>query len=128
MTVLVKDFLTHHIEACGRSNLEIAEQVGFPRSNVISMLKSGATRLPVNRIVAMANAIDVDPAVLFRLTMEEYMPGFLAVIDQVYAAEALSPEEREMVQRARTVARGRKVLLTTSNSSDFDAWVESASK
>jgi predicted XRE-type DNA-binding protein len=124
MSVLVKDFLTFHIENCGRTNAEIAELVGFPRANVISMLKSGATRLPINRITLMAKAIDVEPAVLFRTVMEEYMPGFLIVTDEVYQAEVLTPEEREIVQRVRLVARGRKPTLSPANTSLLDEWVE----
>ncbi|SIT18816.1 hypothetical protein SAMN05421759_1356 [Roseivivax lentus] len=37
------------IDASGKTQREIAEEIGFPRGNVISMLRSGEMRLPIER-------------------------------------------------------------------------------
>ncbi|WP_029041577.1 helix-turn-helix domain-containing protein [Cucumibacter marinus] len=55
-----------------KSQAEIAGQAGFINSNMLSMIKSGATRLPLDRVPALAKALDVDPARLLQLTLEQW--------------------------------------------------------
>ena len=50
---------------------EIATEAGFTNPNMISMLKSGATKLALDRVPALARALDCDPKLLFRLALEQ---------------------------------------------------------
>jgi hypothetical protein len=54
-----------------KSQLDIATEAGFVNVNVMSMIKSGKTRLPLDRVPALAKAIGSDPRYLFRLAMEQ---------------------------------------------------------
>ncbi len=47
-----------------KSQIDIAGEAGFVNANVLSMLKSGATKLPLDRIPAIANALECDPSYL----------------------------------------------------------------
>ena len=53
------------------TQLEIASDAGFLNPNMISMLKSGATKLPLDRVPNLARALECDPAYLLRLTLEQ---------------------------------------------------------
>jgi hypothetical protein len=55
-----------------KSQAEIASQAGFANVNMMSMIKSGATRLPLDRVPALAAALDVDPARLLQLAIEQW--------------------------------------------------------
>ncbi len=68
------DFLARAIEFSGRTNREIAEEAGFAKPNIISMLAQGQTKIPINRIPALARACHVDPVHMLRLAMSEYHP------------------------------------------------------
>jgi transcriptional regulator with XRE-family HTH domain len=50
---------------------EIAEEAGFVNVNMLSMIKSGASKLPLDRVAALAKALDCDPKLLFRLAFEQ---------------------------------------------------------
>ena len=50
---------------------EIAAEAGFVNVNMLSMLKSGASKLPLDRVPALARALDTDPRLLFRLALEQ---------------------------------------------------------
>ncbi len=50
---------------------EIAFEAGFVNANVLAMIKSGATKLPVDRVPALAKALACDPAWLLRLALEQ---------------------------------------------------------
>ncbi|SFQ68761.1 Transcriptional regulator, contains XRE-family HTH domain [Roseivivax halotolerans] len=62
------------LDASGKTQREVAEEVGFPRQNVISMLRSGEMRLPIERAPALAHALGIDEKTLIRTAMTEYMP------------------------------------------------------
>jgi len=54
-----------------KSQAEIAADAGFTNPNVVSMIKSGANKLPLDRVPSMAKALECDPAYLLRLAMEQ---------------------------------------------------------
>lgn len=54
-----------------RSQAEIAEIAGFTNPNFLSMLKSGVSKLAIDRVPALAKALDCDPAWLLRLALEQ---------------------------------------------------------
>ncbi|MFZ3585042.1 XRE family transcriptional regulator [Loktanella sp. DJP18] len=54
-----------------KSQIDIAREAGFPNPNVISMLKSGATKLPLDRVLALATAMECDPRRLFLLALQQ---------------------------------------------------------
>ena len=54
-----------------KSQKEIAEEVGFINPNILSLFKSGASKIPLDRVPALAKALEVDPAYLMRLSLEQ---------------------------------------------------------
>ena len=62
-----------------KTQKEIAHQAGFVNPNMISLLKSGATKLPLDRVPDLARAIEVDPAHLMRLALEQSIGKTAAV-------------------------------------------------
>ena len=66
--------ITDAVEASGKILREIAAEMGLERGNVISMLKSGEMRMPIERIPAFATATGIDPLLLTQTAMTEYMP------------------------------------------------------
>lgn len=54
-----------------KSQIEIASEAGFPNPNMIALLKSGASKLPLDRVPAMARALECDPRMLFKLALEQ---------------------------------------------------------
>jgi hypothetical protein len=54
-----------------KSQVQIAAEAGFKHPNVIAMLKSGAVKLPLDRVPSLAASLDCDPRLLFRLALEQ---------------------------------------------------------
>lgn len=55
-----------------KNQAEIAAQAGFKSLNMLALIKSGAARLPLDRVPALAAALDIDPARLFQLALEQW--------------------------------------------------------
>ena len=54
-----------------KSQVEIAEEAGLVNPNMITMIKSGSTKLPLDRVPALAKALEGDPALMLRLALEQ---------------------------------------------------------
>lgn len=54
-----------------KSQREIAHEAGFVNPNLISMFKTGASKIPLDRVPSLARALEVDPAFLMQLALEQ---------------------------------------------------------
>ncbi|ESZ11919.1 transcriptional regulator [Mesorhizobium sp. L48C026A00] len=55
-----------------KSQRDIAREIGFVNDNVIAMLKSGRTKVPLYRVVSIAKALETDPRQLFVLALTQH--------------------------------------------------------
>lgn len=106
----VADYITLQLEACGKPQFEIAEQAGFEKPNVITMIKQGKTKLPLAKIGPMARALGVDPVYLYQITMEEYLPETWEAIQSIFAHEMPTKNEAEVIDAMRSAGLGTKAL------------------
>ncbi len=104
--ITVADYLTQQINICGRSQKEIAEDMGYDKPNLITMFKQGKTRLPINKVPAAAAALGVDPVHLLRIVMGEYMPDAWEVIENLFSGYLVSNEEKAMLDMVRDIGTG----------------------
>lgn len=75
--------LTKGIENSDLTQREIADRIGFKHANIISMLKNGETRVPLDRIPALAQTLGMDERLFLMVAIEEYHPGVHEVLVDV---------------------------------------------
>ena len=54
-----------------KTQSEIAEQAGFVNPNMLTMLKQGSSKVALDRVPALAVALECDPAWLLRLAFQQ---------------------------------------------------------
>ena len=54
-----------------KSQLQIANEAGFPNPNMITMIKNGTSKLALDRIPSMSRALECDPRFLMRLALDQ---------------------------------------------------------
>lgn len=54
-----------------KTQADIAREAGFKNANFITMLKQGNAKLALERVPALAEALDTDPAHLLRLALDQ---------------------------------------------------------
>ncbi len=54
-----------------KTQLAIAAEAGFISPNMLAMIKSGANKLPLDRVANLARALECDPVMLFILAIEQ---------------------------------------------------------
>ena len=97
----VAEFLAQQITLSGKSQRDIASEVGYENANVITMMKQGLTKIPITKVGAFARALDVDPAYFLRLVLSEYMPETWAAIEDALDGTILTRNERLFIQEYR---------------------------
>ena len=86
-----------------KTQRQIAEEVGFKIPNMISMLKNGDSKVPLDKIVLLARALDADAGHLLRLGLEQYWEGFGDVIAQIFGHIASTNELELFLNKWRQV-------------------------
>lgn len=104
--VSVAGYLRQQIDFSGKTQAEIAQEVGGYGVNFISLIKHGKSKLPINKVPLFAKALGLDSAHLFRMVMQEYNPETWAVIEEIMGAGALSASEQAILDIVRKVAVG----------------------
>jgi hypothetical protein len=54
-----------------KTQIAIASEAGFVNANMLAMIKAGTAKLPLDRVSALAAALDCDPVMLFQLAIEQ---------------------------------------------------------
>lgn len=98
-------YLSSQIDALKgeKSQREIAADLGYASSNIISMFKSGQTRVPLDKIPDFARVLHVDPAHLFRLAMEQYWPDRHDSLNSILGNTVTKNEAQGIVAAQRAV-------------------------
>jgi len=76
----------------GKTNAQIAKEAGFPRANVISMLRKGKMKVPLRRAPALARAIGVNPLHLASRVMSQ--EDWSAIVEIIPQAAVAAQKER----------------------------------
>lgn len=98
----VAQFLEAQINACERSQGEIAEMVGFSKPTMVSMIKLGKAKVPLDKARALAKAIGIDDRDFFWRCLEEYLPSLNDEIQSMMQDQpVLTDAEIDLIKKLR---------------------------
>lgn len=94
-----------------KSQRDIAREIGFVNDNVIAMLKSGRTKVPLDRVMSIAKALETDPRELFVLALtqtgnEKDRAAFQQIVGE------FSENEQEIIGVIRKFSNGADPKLS----------------
>lgn len=93
----VADLITERQLDLDLTNQDIANRIGYANPNVISMIKKGRTKLPIDKVVLMADALGVDRAHMMRMALNEYMPDtYKAIVKCI--GDPITKNERVLLE------------------------------
>ena len=95
-----------------RTQVEIATAAGFKSAGMLSMVKDGKAKLPLERVISLAKALECDPQHLVRLALEQTLSQ--PVLDQIFAGVngPTSANERAILARVRDLSSNTDPSLT----------------
>ena len=96
-----------------KTQAAIAEEAGFVNQNMITMLKQGASKLPIDRVPALAGALDCDPALLLRLALEQSEGSTAAAAIYEIIGQPISKNEMAWIVEIREASGDTDPRLTS---------------
>lgn len=96
-----------------KSQAEIAAQAGFVNPNVITMIKQGRTKAALDRVPALARALEADPAFLMRLALEQAIGRTAAAAVVEIFGTPVTANERGWIEEIRTASDNSDPRLTS---------------
>lgn len=107
----VAAYLEQAIERSGLPQTEIAEALGYDQPNIISMFKTGRTKVPIEIIPKLAELLGVSELYFLKLALAEYHPEMWMVIERAFG-KLVSEREYDIVDCIRTASAGTDPELT----------------
>jgi hypothetical protein len=90
------DFLRFAFDRSPKTIEEIAHEIGYASPNTVKLMVAGITKVPIDRIPRMAEALNVEPSQMMRAALEDYAPSMLKALEQTFDFMA-TPNEREII-------------------------------
>lgn len=119
----VARFIQQALAASGKTQREIAQELGYENSNVITMFKQGLTKVPLAKAGSMAKALGVDPVFFFKLLLREYAPETLEAVEEFFDTRFLTKNERDLLESYRHATQGLDSTAAVVDASDVVALV-----
>ncbi|MEO3430707.1 helix-turn-helix transcriptional regulator [Pelagibius sp. CAU 1746] len=123
-SLTVAEYLANQLRACGKTQKQVADEIGYPSPNVITMMKRGQTKVPIEKVPSFAKALGVDPAHFLRIVMREYYPENWRVLRDALGF-VVTRNERELVEVVRTATGDTDPRIDPERLTDIGKIVQS---
>ncbi|HHT4259209.1 TPA: hypothetical protein ACTYZB_004876 [Klebsiella variicola] len=67
-------FMTAAMIACGKTQAQVAKEIGFENANNISLIKSGRAHLSIDKVIPFAVSVGAPPDEFMMMYLSERMP------------------------------------------------------
>lgn len=112
--IKIHEFISAQLEVAksmGKNQRDIAEAIGYDKPNPVNMMSKGTMKVPLDKVPSLAKALNVDPAFLFRLAMNQYWPDAAEAIAQIFGSP-LTKNEKEIIEFIRGVSKNSDPSLS----------------
>jgi len=94
----------------GLTQRDIASAIGYNKPNILSMMKNGETKVPIDKVPAFARALRCDPVYLYRLAMQQYWPEETELLSLVTDC-SITKNERQLMDYIRELSNENDPVL-----------------
>ena len=102
-------YLTESQDRLKKSDQEMAEELGFSRANVYTLIKTGKMKMPFSKVPLLANALDATPSDVLAVILKDYCPELWEAINKVWGPVDLTANEKKLIAAYRTLCRDQEV-------------------
>ena len=100
---------------------DIAAQAGYVNQNMLSMIKAGRSKVALDRIPALARALETDPSYLMRLGLEQAVGKAAAEAVVEVFGEPVTANEVGWLQAIREASNNTDPRLTSRSQAAIKA-------
>jgi hypothetical protein len=109
-------FLTRALDEANLTNPDVAQRLGYTKANVVSMIRTGSMKVPLNKLPELADMLDMSRIDLLMIALNEYDPGFLEALKRIIGeGQMVGENEMRLLTIIRSVMPSGEFDLTTSD-------------
>ena len=105
----IRAFISERQAQLNKTDAQVAEAVGDMSERVYALMKTGAIKVPYDKVVQIAAALHVPQEELLVVLLQDYSPDLMTLIRSLWSMSSLTNGERKLVEAFRTLARGKDV-------------------
>ncbi len=95
-----------------KTQAEIANEAGFANPNMMTFLKKGQNKVPLDRVPSLAKALELDPAFLMRLALDQAVGATAAKALEDIFGTPVTENERGWLDELRIASDNADPRLT----------------
>jgi hypothetical protein len=107
-----------------KSESEIASDLDYDTTIVVSMLRRGDLKVPLDNVPRLARALRADAGHLFRLALEQYWPDHAKLLLDILGCPLEADEEAILMNKWRAVNRNLDALSDVKIRAAVDVMIE----
>lgn len=104
-----------------KTQVEIAAAAGYTNPNMITMIKQGSSKVALDRVPALARALECDPALLMRLALEQAIGRTAAEAVVEIFGDPVTMNERGWIEALRAASNHTDPRLTSRSQAAIQA-------
>jgi hypothetical protein len=97
------DFLQTSLNLSNRSLNDLAAEVGYESGNALTLIKSGRSKIALNRVRPLGRALGIDDSLLYQLALRDQFPDIWENLQQMGTKNLVSDTERELLEQIKKV-------------------------
>ena len=105
----IRAFISERQAQLHKTDAQVAEAVGDVSERVYALMKTGAIKIPYDKVMPMAAALHVPQEELLGVLLQDYSSDLMTLIRSFWSMSSLSKAERKLVEAFRSLAGGRDV-------------------
>ena len=106
------------------SDHDLGAALGFEREIVVSLIKAGSMRFPLNKVPALAAVLQFDAADLLKIALHESDPALATLIEETFDPLRLTAIEVDMIKHQRKLCGSAVGAPITVQGEEVGALVE----
>lgn len=113
-TCTLIDLISEHQAKLEKSNEQLAQELGLAEANAITLLKEGKFRLSSAHLSAVAIALNIPAAYVFRAALSDMASEVVAGFDSLWDYMAITADEERLVDAYRALAKSGHEPVTVT--------------
>lgn len=95
------EILKTRMDELGLSNSDVQKELGYPKPNVIAMMRNNTMRIPINKAGKLARLLQVDPQYFIIKVLEESDAALADVLRESIGESLVTSNELKLINKVR---------------------------
>jgi hypothetical protein len=101
------EFIDQAQSKVGMSDKDLAEALGFSRTSILTMVKSGGMKMPIGKVPLLATALEVPASDVLAAMLDDYFSGeVMQVMRKTWGMLDLTQNEKKLITSYRALTEG----------------------